>query len=129
MPFGVPWPRQAEVVVVVPEDAGIALMHQDERVGENLVVDDLVAAHVVVLDKGDGVEGPFSDDRAIRGQVAQIVVQRVADILQLVAQRKVEGGDLVIGDGAHAIEPASMSSGPDQYSPTTNGVNSLPSRS
>ena len=50
--------------------------------------------------------GPLHDDGAAIGQVAQIVVRRVADILQLVAQRKVEGRNLVVRTAVHLVEPA-----------------------
>ena len=56
MPFGVPRARQSVVVVVVPEDARIALVHHDERVGHHLVVDDRVVAHVVVVDERGRVQ-------------------------------------------------------------------------
>jgi hypothetical protein len=45
------------VEVVPPEDAGIAVAGEDEGVAEHLVVDDFIAAHVVIFDEGDGIEG------------------------------------------------------------------------
>ncbi len=128
-PIRRPRPRQSVVVVVVPEDARIPLMHHDERVSHHLVIHDLVVAHVVIVDKRHRIATDASSPPSLRHrQVAQVVVRRVAHVLQLVAQRKVERCDLVVGQ-LPSLLPAtsSISSCPDQYSPTTYGVNSLPS--
>ena len=83
----------------------VALVHHDEGVGHHLVVDDRVVAHVVVVDEGGGVHGPLHDDGALVGQVAQVIVGSVADVLQLVPERKIEGGDLVVGKRIDLVDP------------------------
>ena len=98
--------RQLAVEVVPPEHARITITGQDERVGHHLVVDDLVAAHVVVLHEGHRIERPGRNHGAAVGQVHQAVAGGVTHVLQLVAQGEVERGHLLIGDCANPVEPA-----------------------
>jgi hypothetical protein len=67
--------------------------------------DDPVVAHVVVVDEGGSMQRPPHGDVAPVGEIAKVVVEGVADILELVAQRKVEGGDLGVSDLVDAVEP------------------------
>src|ERR1017187_6014974 len=81
-------------------------MHHDEGVRHQLVVDNRVVAHVVIVDKRRCVHGPLHHHRAAVGQIAQVVVQRVANVLQLVAQREVERRNLTVRKAAHLVQPA-----------------------
>ncbi len=102
-------------------------MHQDVGIGQHLIVYDGVVAHVVVVDKGDGVPGAVRYDRNAVRQLAQIIVEGVADIFQFVAQREIEGAIWLSEKPLTLVSHCSMSSPPSQYSPTTKGLNSLPS--
>ena len=52
MPYLIIRLGQVPVEVILPEDAGITFVSEDERVRQQLVVDDrTVADHVVILDE------------------------------------------------------------------------------
>ena len=105
---GLPVPAQTEGIIVLPEHAGIAFMGQDDGVGEELVVHDprrVSAAEVVVVHEGHCLEGTVFHEHACLREPAQAEAVGVAQLLQAVAERKVEGADAVFGPVVDVVEP------------------------
>src|ERR1700723_3333228 len=97
--------RQFAVEIVPPEHAWITVSGQNEGVAEHLVVDYLITAHVMILNKGHRIERATRGYRFTVSQIAQIIAELVANVFELVAKREIECGNLLVSNSAHAVQP------------------------
>ena len=59
----------------------------------------------MVVDEGNGFPGAIGNYRVVASELSQIIVERIAVILQLVAKREVERGHLIVRQSVDFGEP------------------------
>src|SRR5262245_18162058 len=90
--------RQAEVEIVLPEDAGISFTDEHNGVRQHHVIDygiDGVADRVMIVDKRSRRRGKTLNDGAT-AQAADVKAILVTQTLKLVVHGKVERGDRIV---------------------------------
>ena len=81
-------------------------MSEDERVRQQLVVDDrTVADHVVILDESDRLFGATPHQNSAFGESSQTESIAVAQIAQTPAQRKIKCADRIVRPRVRFIQP------------------------
>jgi hypothetical protein len=97
---------EVPVEVILPKDARITFVSEDERVRKELVVDDrTVADHVVILDEGHGGLGATPRQDSAFGQSSQTESVTVAQVAQTPAQRKIKCADRIVRPRVRFVEP------------------------
>src|SRR5204863_4703989 len=94
------------VEVILPEDARVTFVREDESVRQQFVIDDRTVAHdVVVLHKGDGLGRTIPREHSALGEAAETESVTVAQIAQTPAEREVKRADGIVRPRISLIEP------------------------
>src|SRR5207247_1819371 len=97
---------KAPVEVILPEDARVTFVREDESVRQQFVIDDGTVTHdVVVLHKGDGLGRTIPRERSALGEVAETETVAIAQIAQTPAEREVKCANRIVRPRIGLIEP------------------------
>src|SRR6185369_6633807 len=94
------------VEIILPKDARITFVREDERIRQELVIDDrTIADNVVILHERDSLFGPAPHQDSGGSQSSHAGSVAVAQIAETPAQRKIKRAYRVVRPGVRFIEP------------------------